>query len=666
MINHNNKLNSDENQMLQAALWYASKGFSVFPCSTLSKNPATKHGFRDATTDATQIRKWWGEGRDYNIGIPTGTVNSIVVLDIDPRNGGDEQIGGFNIPETLAVDTPGGHHLYFKLPSNGAVKSGKLDGFSGLDIKGDGGYVVAPPSIVKNKDYPSGASYDWIDFDGSFKMAKWPYKAAKKSVDNVTPISKGVSILDLEEIRSALDSLNPDMEYGEWIKVLMAVHSELPNEAGLELCDAWSANGNKYIDGDVERKWGTFSVGGGKSISTLFKMANDTGWRWEKKGPAKTVRIANAPPGVNALEATIEELEAAQLHPRCIVDKILFADVAVWTAAGGTGKTTIFLKMAIEVVLGMDVFGYKTLCPGKVIFITAEDRREQCLARARILMETMELDSSDVALVLKNLLIWDVSGEQMKLAKVNDDNVMITSLADDIVKAYAGENVSIIAFDPLVSFGASEMKVNDNEGALIVAGRRMSRSLDCTIIYIHHTGKAQFREKADDQYAGRGGSALSDGARMVVAINPWSDKDKRGPKPPRGCNLGSDDELIYLTFAKQTYAKKQGRIWLKRSGWKFEQYNEIHVDPEEELEIYMNQIERWVTSQTNSGNYYTQRDIESAKFYEDLDINRDMFRKAVTKLRASGRLVECELPKEMRHGRKQTYLCIDDSIAPKF
>lgn len=150
-----------DSPMLKAALGYARKGKKVFPIKPLGKTPLTPHGFKDATCDCEQIRLWWNKWPDSNIGMPTGQESGVVVLDVDPRNGGTESFyrlldehGG--LPDTLRQKTGGrGWHFLFKHPEV-RIGNGPLEGFEGVDVKGDGGYIVVPPSKTK-------ATYRWMD-----------------------------------------------------------------------------------------------------------------------------------------------------------------------------------------------------------------------------------------------------------------------------------------------------------------------------------------------------------------------------------------------------------------------------------------------------------------------------------------------------------------------
>jgi len=123
-------------------------------CTNPGKHPRTPNGLMDATTDPRQIREWWGRWENANIGLPTGR-NYIVVLDIDPRHGGDRSLESLKtvgeFPNTYTVETGGGgQHIYFVRFDGVKLKSvpevfGKK--YPGIDLKAEGGYVVAEGSL---------------------------------------------------------------------------------------------------------------------------------------------------------------------------------------------------------------------------------------------------------------------------------------------------------------------------------------------------------------------------------------------------------------------------------------------------------------------------------------------------------------------------------------
>jgi len=133
-------------------------------CEKPGKHPATAHGIKDATMDGGEIRGMFGD-KARNIIVQTGMVSGIVVMDIDPRHGGDASLRRLisenaDLPQTLTARTGGGgEHYYFRYPDGvKSIKSAPLAGYDGIDIRGDKGSAIAPPSR-----HISGNSYEWVD-----------------------------------------------------------------------------------------------------------------------------------------------------------------------------------------------------------------------------------------------------------------------------------------------------------------------------------------------------------------------------------------------------------------------------------------------------------------------------------------------------------------------
>ena len=138
---------SSERAVLRAAaLGLAARGIDVFPCRPRGKAPATRSGFHDATTDAGQVAAWWSDDRPaLNIGVPTGM--RFDVIDVDPPHGAaslaELEAAGLIPTVVMRVETPrGGLHLYIR-PTGDGCTTGLLPG---IDYRGRGGYVLAPPS----------------------------------------------------------------------------------------------------------------------------------------------------------------------------------------------------------------------------------------------------------------------------------------------------------------------------------------------------------------------------------------------------------------------------------------------------------------------------------------------------------------------------------------
>ena len=167
-------------KVLEMALDWAEKGFHIFPCKP-DKSPYTPNGFKDATTNQATILKWWGKWPNAMIGMSTGKINNIWVLDIDALKKDGEQSGYDSLskltekfgelPKTLTQKTMnGGRHYIFRYPQDGgdiSNSAGKVG--SKIDVRGDGGYIILAPSISSDglqytiiDDSPIAEAPDWL------------------------------------------------------------------------------------------------------------------------------------------------------------------------------------------------------------------------------------------------------------------------------------------------------------------------------------------------------------------------------------------------------------------------------------------------------------------------------------------------------------------------
>lgn len=227
---------------LVQAIEYSKLGWPVLPlhsvgrnhgcscqragCRSQAKHPYTEHGSKDASTDPALICQWWTQWPEANIGIATGSVSGLVVIDIDPRHGGDESWAKFEAEHTpmssLSVATGGGgRHIYYRCPGKSIPnKAGMLPG---IDVRGEGGYIVAPYSI-----HVSGQAYRWEDelnpnliqnFPKALEELIFSPRTSNSSVRSVPNGKRNTTLtsiagllrrhgLDEDGIRSALSSLN--------------------------------------------------------------------------------------------------------------------------------------------------------------------------------------------------------------------------------------------------------------------------------------------------------------------------------------------------------------------------------------------------------------------------------------------------------------------------
>lgn len=173
-------------RLLQAAQNYTERGWYVFPlhalrrgggctcgkedCNSPAKHPRTSAGLKDASRNSHVLVEWWRQWPTANVAILTGNRSDLIVVDVDPHHGGENALATLQerygaLPETLRALTGGGgvHHL-FRYPAKDLLlrNATKLDGLRGLDVRADGGYIVAAPSL-----HVSGAYYAWDESSSS-------------------------------------------------------------------------------------------------------------------------------------------------------------------------------------------------------------------------------------------------------------------------------------------------------------------------------------------------------------------------------------------------------------------------------------------------------------------------------------------------------------------
>ena len=300
---------SEANRILRSALRYAERGWPIFPlwprqgdkcacgdpgCKNQGKHPIghlAPNGFKNATTDEKTITRWWQEYPDAGIGVPTGRQSGLIVIDVDAKNGKEGKLALKKLrhlpplPKTRAALTPsGGKHLYFKDPGGIRSSADKLG--LGLDVRGDGGYVVLPPT--------HDGLYKWVrDGDGDVHPMAELTKAwveHLRSLSAPPAASAPLPAADPKLVAAALAVIpnGADVGWGDWNRVGMATFSATGGTAdGFRAFDAWSAKWPHYDAAYTRNRWETYRRSPPNRIGagTVFHLADEAspGWRDNEK-----------------------------------------------------------------------------------------------------------------------------------------------------------------------------------------------------------------------------------------------------------------------------------------------------------------------------------------------------------------------------------------------
>lgn len=509
--------------ILDAALNYAAVGYSVIPVRP-DKTPYTPHGLKDATWDPDTIRKWWETWPDANVAIACGKVSgNLVVLDVDMKNGknGKRSIeiweaehGDF--PETVMANTPsGGMHYFFRVEDPSQYKN-TVEALVGVDIRGDGAYVLV---------YPSGVG-------GDGKMYTWRH---------------GVSCTETEEVAEANES------------VLELLRKNSRDSKQQDAAKRQRVNMHHVPEGqrnDTLFRFASKMVGSGISRDAALEAARAEVATWDNPLPdfeiVKTVdsaynsyepneenvysEIEPEPNDDDIVVHTLDEFEEKDIE-WLIPGYVPKEQITIVAGTGGVGKTSVWVSLVADLSSGKatvfekgsDTAQYVQRKPLHVMFFSGEDTVEH------VLKKKLRQEGA----ILKN--ITTISLEDKRFEKILFGSKYLEAVV-------AKTKPDVIIFDPIQSFIGSKAKMADRNDirqrmrCLIEFGSRYHT----TSIIVMHTNKQQGawgRNRMADS------ADLWDIARSVIM-----------------CGDTETDGVKYLSHEKCNYAKPGDTILFKTDG----------------------------------------------------------------------------------------------------
>lgn len=240
-----------QDRLREAALMYARGGARVMPLLPNSKMPALE-SWSDASSDPALIEEWFGKNGKFSKGNIALFVNGFKVIDID-RHGnvdGFKTLAGAldNVACPRSLTPNNGQHL---LASKTDIKD---DPSNGVEVLGEGRLFTVYPSEIDGKRY-------------LWQMGGTPSPVQRiRPVESALPSATATPVAPAGYVRSLLEHIDPDIDYGTWLKVGMAIHHNDAGEMGLTVWDEWSQGGRKYKQEETERRWKTFDAARGKPV----------------------------------------------------------------------------------------------------------------------------------------------------------------------------------------------------------------------------------------------------------------------------------------------------------------------------------------------------------------------------------------------------------------
>lgn len=532
--------------MLDAALQYAASGRRVFPahgvvngsCTCgkdhakdprqIGKHPATANGFKAATTDETQIRAWWGANPNWNVAIATGHASGLLVIDADiktepvPVNGKDslflleEQHGPLPEDAPVAQTGSGGYHIMLAYPQGIDVGSSVSKLGSGVDIRAERGYIVAPPSLHR-----SGVRYSWlVPMNGHLPEApEWVYaNQAPGQSSTVAPrtdprkddgaASDGV----LKAAKDALGRLGPAVAGSGGDQRTFAAACVVRNDFALPDDQAWALltdwNSTCLPPWDLEGEGSLrtkFDNAGSypkerygerrAAIETLESLGvRDTGEEPEAEPEfAGSLALAKADlqargsvfaPSRRMAKLTPETMESLETKdfpsvPWLVGGLLVKNSVVAIAGEPKTTKTWCGLELGVAVAGGGKAFGeFAVQETGPVVFFLVEDDERSVRNRLRALAHYRKLSAEG------KRSIHVFCRESINLGSIDDVAWLVACIRSLPVPPV------LVVFDPLRDLHDVD---EDSSNAMSAIGARLRAVrdvLNCAVIFIHHSSKA--------------------------------------------------------------------------------------------------------------------------------------------------------------------------------
>jgi bifunctional DNA primase/polymerase-like protein/AAA domain-containing protein/primase-like protein len=516
-----------------AAQDYAMRGWRVHPLAARDKKPLLKEWQKQASTDLAQVLTWWTQWPDANVGLVTGRYSTgLVVVDVDPRNGGMEtlqtlraQFPGGVLPwdmHNLVRTGSGGYHLYLDATRHfalGRELPAKLG--PGIDLPLN---VVAPPSV-----HPGGGIYTWVRgiIRQAEPLAEYPDVWLNALAAQPTrPRISGTD--DMANARRALARLNPDRadrydaQDGGWLAVGMALHAVSPDL--LPDWDAWSKASPKYEAGVCAQKWAGFKdTAHGLTLGSLLAWAS-----------ADRIRVRTFD------KIALEKVE--WLWPGAIP----YGKLTLFIGDPGHGKSYLTVDLAARLSVGTKLpNGTKLARAERSLLVFCED------GAGDTVKPRLALAGANQQLVGELTVVGDAGEDRM--LRLDED---LAALEAAIVRL----GVRLLVLDPVGAYLGKKVNSwkDDDVRQLLGPVAQLADRTKSAIVGIMHLNK---RQTANVLQRVTGAMAFTAVARSVVLVGPHPEDDEQPRDAQRKVFAPDKNNLGPSDAARVFRITDKGIVW---------------------------------------------------------------------------------------------------------
>ncbi len=584
---------------LAAALDYASRGWSVIPLRPKDKRPLLREWKEYQSRRATEIeiREWWARNPAANVGVIAGAVSGLVVLDVDGKNGHEslKSLPGVEHDKAPVVVTGKGFHAYYRHP--GGTVSNRAGMLPGLDLRGDGGYVVAPPSV-----HPSGRVYAFAPGCGLDTPVSEPAPSLQALIRGDVPATTApasAAVLNFADARPQSTAASPaidrhaasalEREIGRVVSADEGTRNNVLNEAAFNIGQLVGAG--SLSRSEVERRLLAAALRSGLSDAeatatiqsglaagmasprdlsavgaaqaarpaTRFTAgaADPASQRQSAPQASERAREPAAPTVFNISDFRLDRMTTGTPPERQWLTRggLPLAVPAIVFGPGGVGKSLAVLDLCVKVStrhLNGPISDPQTFlgpvpagAAGAAVFITLEDDRGELHRRTAALDKECRREGAPLY-VLPGL---DMPGFDPTLIRPEGRAAVLTRFAveglDELLQAVAdsaGVPVRLLALDP-----AGDLLDGSEDDASVVKPlmrrmREVAARHGCTIVLVGHAAKGQLDSDSVAARGMRGSGAWIANSRAAFGL--WRPERGEAEQVLRQLELEPTDSSI--------------------------------------------------------------------------------------------------------------------------
>ena len=573
-----------------SALWLAEEmRLPVFACGP-DKRPVTQHGFHDATRDPAEIRAQFGTPGAAMIGVPTGQGAGFFVVDLDVKNGGQglEWLAAnqHRLPRTRTHKTrSGGQHLLFHWPEGRTVRNSASRIAPGVDVRGNGGYIIAPPS----------PEYEIADASALAEAPAWlldlidPPAAAPSPASRPAPAPRtsgdgtryGLQALDNEcqAILSAPDGAKHDTLNRAAFSIggLVAAGELAEGPAMQALASALAGIASRCEDYPAAQKTlgAAFRAGMAKPREAPPRLIRRVveeyattrpeppplteapeHWGAEPDFEPDMMQVERIAPsaGKSPLWVDRAAFNAAAIprRPWAVPGYLMRGSVTVLSGQGAGGKSSLVVRWTINAATGQAIGQFIPSAPLKVVNYNTEDDRDEQQRRYRAALKASGHDPD----VMQNII--RCGPEDVGTLFERDQatgRITPTAAMAQLEELCVSTDADVLFCDPLAELHNAEENDNTAMRAVVAAFRSLAKRLNIAVVILHHDRKGN--SSPGDMDRVRGASAISGAVRVMLTLTTMSEDEAN----KLGIPLAERRRHFRIDGAKSNYAPTQEAEW---------------------------------------------------------------------------------------------------------